>query len=193
MHQEISPGPPRRHPWRAVRRWVERVVRGSKRRHRAFTRGEPFSRIVAHRTLSEPACLTGAISAAATKDDWAMYVPPAFQESDRSKLFDFVEAHSFGLLVSQLDGQLFATHLPLLVDRHSAAQGRLVGHVARANPQWRELADQQVLVVFSGPHAYVSPRWYEAENVVPTWNYVAVHAYGRCQLIDDPAALGDIL
>jgi transcriptional regulator len=127
------------------------------------------------------------------KEHRAMYVPPAFQVTDQDRLFDFIEAHSFGLLVSTLEGQPFASHLPLPVDRERGPHGRLVAHMARANPQWRELAGQNVLVVFSGPHAYISPRWYETENVVPTWNYVAVHAYGPAKLVGDERALGDIL
>jgi transcriptional regulator len=119
-----------------------------------------------------------------------MYIPAAFQETDRDRLHAFIEGHSFGLLVSTLGGQLFATHLPLLLDR---AGGCLLGHVAKANPHWRGLDGQEVLVVFSGPHAYISPALYEADHVVPTWNYVAVHAYGMCRLVEDPAALEDIL
>jgi transcriptional regulator len=119
-----------------------------------------------------------------------MYLPAAFQEADRDKLFAFIEGHSFGLLVSTLGGELFATHLPLLLDREG---GCLLGHMARANPHWKELHGQDVLVVFSGPHAYISPALYEADQVVPTWNYVAVHAYGRCCLVEDPAAVEGIL
>ena len=115
-----------------------------------------------------------------------MYVPDHFAVTDPAVLFDFIARHSFGLLVSRRDGEPFATHLPLLLDR---ATNTLVGHVARANPQWRSLAGQTVLVVFSGPHAYVSPSWYESDNVVPTWNYVAVHAYGRAEVFEEPAAL----
>ncbi len=114
-----------------------------------------------------------------------MYIPPAFQELDQAKLFDAIERHSFGLLISQLEGELFATHLPLLVDRQAKPSGQLLGHIARANPQWQELNGQTVLAVFSGPHAYITPTWYEAEYVVPTWNYVAVHVYGKCEVIDD--------
>jgi transcriptional regulator len=79
--------------------------------------------------------------------------------------------------------------MPFLLER----DGSLVGHMARANPQWQDLDGQPVLVVFSGPHAYVSPSWYEADNVVPTWNYVAVHAYGTLRLVDDVAGLARIL
>ena len=122
-----------------------------------------------------------------------MYIPAAFRESDPARLFDFIERNSFGLLVSPVADESFATHLPFLLRRDEGPHGALVGHVARANPHWRELADREVLAVFSGPHAYVSPTWYAAEDVVPTWNYVAVHAYGRCRLVEDGEALARIL
>src|ERR1700677_1757380 len=102
-----------------------------------------------------------------------MYIPTAFAESDPTKLHDFIEQHSFGLLVSQVDGQLFASHLPFLLERTTGSHGCLVGHMARANPQWKQITGQNSLVVFSGPHAYISPTWYESEQVVPTWNYAA--------------------
>ena len=113
-----------------------------------------------------------------------MYVPDHFRESDPTKLFDFIELNSFGLLVSQLNNEPFASHLPLLVDRQSGPRGTLIGHMARANVHW-QMTDRNVLVVFSGPHAYISPSWYQAENVVPTWNYVAVHVYGGFQVVED--------
>jgi transcriptional regulator len=122
-----------------------------------------------------------------------MYIPTAFAEPDQGKLHDFIEAYSFGLLVSAHGGGPFATHLPFLLERDAGPHGTLVGHMARANPQWHGLDGQDVLAVFSGPHAYVSPSWYEAENVVPTWNYVAVHARGTFRLVDDPAAVQSIL
>jgi transcriptional regulator len=114
-----------------------------------------------------------------------MYVPSHFAETDLPTLFDFIERHSFGLLISLDDGVPVATHLPFLLDRNAGERGVLSAHVARQNPQWQQFADQQVLAVFHGPHAYVSPAWYAAEKVVPTWNYVAVHAYGRVELIED--------
>jgi transcriptional regulator len=122
-----------------------------------------------------------------------MYVPLHFAESDPAKLYDFIERHSFGLLVSQAGGVPFVSHLPFLLDRAVGPHGTLLGHVARANPHWRDLAGQTALAVFSGPHAYVSPTWYGAENVVPTWNYVAVHAYGRATVVEDRPALLDIV
>jgi transcriptional regulator len=122
-----------------------------------------------------------------------MYIPNAFRELDQDQLHTFIEAHSFGLLISTHQDEPFATHLPFLLDRQAGQHGGLLGHMARANPQWQDLAGQAVLVVFTGPHAYISPSWYEAENVVPTWNYVAVHAYGTCRLIEDPQVLTDTL
>src|SRR5437660_1987990 len=122
-----------------------------------------------------------------------MYIPHAFAEPDLTKLHDFIERHSFGLLVSQVDGLQFASHLPFLLERTAGPHGTLVGHMARANPQWRDAGGQTALAIFSGPHAYISPTWYEAEQVVPTWNYAAVHAYGRVRVVEDRAALLDLV
>lgn len=122
-----------------------------------------------------------------------MYVPPHFAVTDPTTLHDFVERHSFGLLVSTAEGVPFATHLPFLLERTAGPHGTLVGHVARANPHWRELAGRTALAVFGGPHAYVSPSWYEAENVVPTWNYAAVHATGPVELVEGRDALREIV
>jgi len=113
----------------------------------------------------------------------------AFNETNREKLFEFIEQHSFGLLMSQLNGAPFASHLPFLTDRNAAPQGQLIGHMARANPQWTQADGQSVLSVFSGPHAYISPTWYEAANAVPTWNYTAVHVMGKFHAIHDPDEL----
>jgi transcriptional regulator len=118
-----------------------------------------------------------------------MYVPAVFAEPDQSRLHDFIDRNSFGLLVSQVDGLPFATHLPFLLERTSGPQGALIGHVARANPQWRQASGQTALAIFSGPHAYISPTWYQSEQVVPTWNYVAVHVYGRLEIFEDEIAL----
>jgi transcriptional regulator len=123
-----------------------------------------------------------------------VYIPAAFQESDLATLHRFIEQHSFAVLSSTgTDGTPFASHLPLLLDRHGAPPGVLVGHMARANPQWRHADGRPVLAVFSGPHAYVSPAWYEATEVVPTWNYVAVHATGVFRAVHDRDALGEIV
>ena len=118
-----------------------------------------------------------------------MYVPPSFAESDPAALFDLMERYSFALLVSTHGGEPFATHLPLVLDRAAGPHGTLLAHVARANPHWRSLVGQPTLAVFSGPHAYVSPTWYAADHMVPTWNYVAVHAYGTAELVEDRGEL----
>jgi transcriptional regulator len=118
-----------------------------------------------------------------------MYIPSAFEEHDSAKLFTLIERYSFGLLISRHGDEPFATPLPFLVDRAAGPQGALVGHMARANPQWQQAEGQTVLAAFSGPHAYISPTWYEGNNVVPTWNYVAVHVYGTFHAIHDEAEL----
>ncbi|MBE7551144.1 MAG: FMN-binding negative transcriptional regulator [Anaerolineales bacterium] len=117
-----------------------------------------------------------------------MYIPKAFAETNSEKLFAFIEANSFGILFSQHNGQPFATHLPFLVERSTESPGWLWGHLARANPHWHDLAGE-VLIVFPGPHAYISPAWYEEENVVPTWNYLAVHVYGQLSLVQEDERL----
>ena len=120
-----------------------------------------------------------------------MYVPATFQVNDLPRLHDFIEQYSFATLVSVSGGAPFATHMPLLLDR--GEPGRLVGHLAKANPQWREADGQEVLTIFAGPHAYISPTWYQDTNVVPTWNYTAVHVYGRLQVEHDPNQLVDLV
>ena len=126
-----------------------------------------------------------------------MYIPPSYAEPDRSVLFDFIEQQPLAILVSSTaEGSPYATHLPLVLDRAAGGGGGVLeGHFARANPHHRLLASgtREVLVIFPGPDAYVTPEWYPAKRehgkVVPTWNYVAVHAYGSLRLRDDDAFL----
>jgi transcriptional regulator len=107
-----------------------------------------------------------------------MYIPQHFLVEDRQELIAFLRAHSFATLVGLLDGRLFATHLPLLVSEREGDVW-LHGHVAANNPHAESLgAGGEVMAVFQGPHAYVSPSLYESRQSVPTWNYTAVHAYG---------------
>ncbi len=107
---------------------------------------------------------------------------------DGDKLRDVMQRFSFALLVTQRDGVPFASHLPLLLDENRGPHGTLVGHMAKANEQWKHFSDDtQALVIFQGPHAYISPRWYETEPAVPTWNYVTVHAYGTPRILHDKA------
>lgn len=121
-----------------------------------------------------------------------MYLPSAFRVTDPARLLEFMRGHSFATLVSRVGGEPFASHLPLLVDAAAGPHGTLVGHMARANPQWRS-DDDCFLAIFHGPHAYISPTWYDDADVVPTWNYAAVHAYGRFRLLDDRQAVEEIV
>ncbi len=114
-----------------------------------------------------------------------MYIPNANRVDDQAQLLAFMQAYSFATLVSHVEGQIFASHLPLTI---VATDERIAlhGHLAKANPQWQELATQsEVLVIFQGPHAYISPQHYAKHESVPTWNYIAVHAYGAAQLVTD--------
>ena len=106
-----------------------------------------------------------------------MYSPPYNRVEDRAELAAFMRANSFAVLVTGTGGTLHASHLPVRVSGHDP-KIVLDMHMAKNNPQWKEFFDDEVMVVFAGPHAYVSPRWYEEEQRVPTWNYAAVHAYG---------------
>ncbi len=113
-----------------------------------------------------------------------MYSPPYNRVEDRGELVEFMRRHNFAVLVTGAGGNLMASHLPCLVF-DSDSQIRLEMHMAKSNPQWKEFFDDEVLVVFHGPHAYISPRWYEEKERVPTWNYAAVHAYGVPRIIAD--------
>ena len=116
-----------------------------------------------------------------------MYSPPYNRPEDRAEILAFMRANDFPLLVTGTGGTLHASHLPVVVQERGEALF-LDMHMAKNNPQWREFFDDEVLVVFSGPHAYVSPRWYEQKERVPTWNYAAVHAYGTAKIIEERAA-----
>ena len=113
-----------------------------------------------------------------------MYTPPYNRAEDRAEILGLMRAHNFCLLVTGAGGELHGTHLPCLVDVRGE-QLVIELHMAKANPQWQQFFDDEVLVVFSGPHAYVSPRWYARMPAVPTWNYAAVHAYGKVTVLDD--------
>lgn len=111
-----------------------------------------------------------------------MYIPKHFEHDDERTLWDFIDTHSFGALLTVVDGRPFVSHLPFLATRDARL---LHCHVARANPQWQQLVGSaQVLAIFSGPHGYVSPTWY-VDPGVPTWNYAVVHAHGAARVIDD--------
>lgn len=125
-----------------------------------------------------------------------MYIPKHFREDNIEILHAFMREYSFATLVTQQDGIPLANHFPFLLDTERGSYGTLLAHMARANSQWRTFEEkQEVLVIFQGPHAYISPSWYrdEVELAVPTWNYSAVHAYGLPRLIEDDVQLYNIL
>jgi transcriptional regulator len=106
-----------------------------------------------------------------------MYIPNANREDDQAKLVAFMRAHSFIALVSIVDGAPWASHIPVVVEETD--EGVIItGHLARANPHWQSFGQGETLAIFTGPHAYISPTLYEKHENVPTWNYIAVHAYG---------------
>lgn len=119
-----------------------------------------------------------------------MYIPKTFVEDDLRSLHDLIEQTPLASVVSHGGAGLLASHLPVLLAREEGEFGTLYGHFARANPQWRELSDGgEELLIFQGAEAYVSPSFYPSKaehgKVVPTWNYQAVHAYGRAELFDE--------
>lgn len=123
-----------------------------------------------------------------------MYRPTAFRQDDLATLHAQIDASGLAMLTSAGEQGLQASHLPLLLEPGEGEFGTLYGHFARANPHWRDLASgAEALVVFSGPDAYIHPGWYPAkaehDKVVPTWNYIAVHAWGQAEVFDDPERL----
>ena len=119
-----------------------------------------------------------------------MYSPPYNRVEKRAEVVEFMRANNFPVLVTGTGGVLQASHLPVTV--HETGQQIVIDmHMAKNNPQWKEFFDDEVLVVFHGPHAYVSPRWYADKERVPTWNYAAVHAYGVPKIISDKKAKYD--
>lgn len=122
-----------------------------------------------------------------------MYVPPAFREQDLPTLHAFMHEHSFATFLTAGDPP-FITHLPLLIDPSRGANGTLLGHVAKANPHAALLNGTRATAIFHGPHAYVSPSWYDpSKPSVPTWNYAVVHATGIPVIHNDPAWMKDLL
>lgn len=116
-----------------------------------------------------------------------MYVPTHFDETDPDLLLEVMRKYNFATLVSLVDGEHFATHVPVLA-RHVDGIIEISGHVARANPHWRALqASPQALMMFQGPHTYISPTLYAGRNRVPTWNYIAVHASGSVRVDESDA------
>lgn len=120
-----------------------------------------------------------------------MYIPKYYKVTNADEIWEFVQSNSFGTIVTVKQGRPIATHLPMqLIQEGDTCY--LTGHMAYGNPQWRTFADSEdVLVMFQGPHAYISSSWYEDENV-PTWNYQAVHVYGQASILSEEELKGDL-
>jgi len=118
-----------------------------------------------------------------------MFIPKCFEVTDRKEILDFVKHHAFGQLVSSVEGRLFSSHLPFFV---SDDEQSIVCHVSKRNIQWESIEGQEVLVTFQGAHGYISPSWYKTPGV-PTWNYQAVHVYGKPALIFGKEKLSEIV
>jgi len=122
-----------------------------------------------------------------------MYTPEHFKEANTERISALIQHNSFGMLVTAPEGAPFVSHLPFMFEPNEGAKGVLLGHMARSNPQWQHLSSGgEVLAVFQGPHAYVSPSWYSSPGV-PTWNYAVVHLRGKSSLIESESELAALI
>lgn len=121
-----------------------------------------------------------------------MYIPSVNMMADQNKIRDFLQKYSFATIITNVDGVPVATHLPFVIMKDEKGL-KLYSHFAKANDQWKYIADSVSLVIFSEPHAYISPSNYEKIQNVPTWNYIAVHIYGKCRLITDEDEVLELL
>lgn len=121
-----------------------------------------------------------------------MYIPPKFKLKDETQTRAYIRQYPFATLITAVDNYPIATHLPFILEENEG-QWYLLSHMAKANSQWKSLEEQQVLVVFQEPHAYISPTHYEKEENVPTWNYIAVHVYGTVELLLENKQAIDLL
>ncbi len=118
-----------------------------------------------------------------------MYIVDIFKNENQEEIQNFIHENGFAILVNQTNNKLWATHIPLILEKNDSGKDILVGHVAKANPQAASFSENaDVLAIFSGPHAYVSSSWYDHENV-PTWNYSAVHVYGKVKVLNHDEAV----
>ncbi len=114
-----------------------------------------------------------------------MYIPPHYNNQNIEEIKDFLVNNSFAILINIVDNKPWGTHIPLELETDENGNDILVGHIAKANPQWKNFTDEtEVLCIFNGPHAYVSSSWYKEEEV-PTWNYIAVHVYGNLKVLTE--------
>jgi len=118
-----------------------------------------------------------------------MYIPDHFKVEDKNEIYSFIKTNPFCQLISNVEGRFFSTHLPFYL---SGDKTKIIAHMARQNPQYKELEGQEVLITIQGPHGYISPSWYGSFGV-PTWSYQAVHMYGHCKLIESGEQLKEIV
>ncbi len=122
-----------------------------------------------------------------------MYIPEQFIEEDFKRIIDLVKNNPFGMLIPEHEGSPCISHLPFLIESNTGSYGKLIGHMARDNSQWKSLTEtESVIVVFNGAHGYVSPTLYSTPGV-PTWNYAVVHLHGKPTVIEDSAGVENIL
>jgi len=127
-----------------------------------------------------------------------MYTPRQFKQDNHQTIIRMMKDNAFATLISIVDAQPFASHIPLLIDDQNPGDGepqlKIRGHFAHANAQWRHFeANPDVTIIFQGPHCYISPNWYERSGLPPTWNYTAVHVQGRARIMDDPTELQQVI
>ncbi len=118
-----------------------------------------------------------------------MYIPDLYKNENKAEINDFIDKNGFGILINLTNGKLWATHIPLELETKPNGKAVLHGHISKENPQASGFVEKdEVLAIFSGPHTYVSSSWYDHENV-PTWNYIAVHVYGKVKILDETATI----
>jgi transcriptional regulator len=123
-----------------------------------------------------------------------MYNPRSYRNENRDELFALIRRYNFATLFTHRAGESFVSHLPFMIDTARGELGTLISHMAKANPHWKSFEGAAPsVVVFSGPHAYISPAWYREQKTVPTWNYAVVHATGTPRLVGDDVALRRIV
>ncbi len=118
-----------------------------------------------------------------------MYIPKYFEVTDKEEIFAFVESNAFGQLISNVGGKIFSTHMPFLL---SDDKTKIIGHLALQNPQHSDLNGQETLITLQGPHDYISPSWYASPGV-PTWNYQAVHIYGKASVFSSTKKIKSVV
>lgn len=121
-----------------------------------------------------------------------MYIPNHFKNENIDEVKEFLKQNSFGILISSVGGKHWGTHIPLQLEKDGSSGDALYGHISKSNPQSEYFKEnEEVLAIFNGPHAYVSSSWYQHENV-PTWNYIAVHVYGKLSILNEQELMSSL-